>query len=99
VSPYKIFLILQELAEFEKFPKGPELSEKQLYEAIADGTLFGFVSVVDKEMVGLVLCYYGFSSWQGRFIFMEELYVRQAFRRIGIGKALWKEIAKVLHNF
>uniref|UniRef100_A0A914UUR3 N-acetyltransferase domain-containing protein n=1 Tax=Plectus sambesii TaxID=2011161 RepID=A0A914UUR3_9BILA len=84
-----------ELAEFEKLPKGPELSENELREAIAEKNLFGFVALIEEQVVGFVMCYYGFSTWQGKFIFMEDLYVRLAHRKGGIGKALWKEVAKV----
>lgn len=76
-------------------PNGPELTESILFEAISEKKLFGFMAIVDEQPVGFVLCYFGFSTWQGKFIFMEDLYVRPAYRKAGIGKALWKEVAKV----
>ncbi|KAK1787616.1 hypothetical protein P4O66_016114, partial [Electrophorus voltai] len=45
--------------------------------------------------VGYVLYYYTYSTWKGRCIYMEDLYVMPDFRERGIGKSLVASIAKV----
>ncbi|KAJ8416651.1 hypothetical protein AAFF_G00325290 [Aldrovandia affinis] len=45
--------------------------------------------------VGYALYFYTYSSWKGRSVYMEDLYVMPEFRGKGIGKALMSKIAQV----
>jgi ribosomal protein S18 acetylase RimI-like enzyme len=45
---------------------------------------------------GFVLYFYNYSTWRGRAgIYIEDLFVRPAFRRRGIGKALFARVAAI----
>lgn len=45
---------------------------------------------------GFVLYFYNYSTWRGRTgIYIEDLFVRPAFRRRGIGKALFARVAAI----
>ncbi|XP_051581043.1 tumor necrosis factor ligand superfamily member 12 isoform X1 [Myxocyprinus asiaticus] len=45
--------------------------------------------------IGYSLYFYTYSSWKGRAVYMEDLYVMQEFRGKGIGKALMAKVAQV----
>lgn len=45
-------------------------------------------------IIGYALCFYTYSTWQGRTLFMEDLYVRPAHRKSGIGKLLIGNVIK-----
>uniref|UniRef100_A0A8C7YWB2 Spermidine/spermine N1-acetyltransferase family member 2a, tandem duplicate 2 n=1 Tax=Oryzias sinensis TaxID=183150 RepID=A0A8C7YWB2_9TELE len=45
--------------------------------------------------VGYALYFYSYSSWAGRAIYMEDLYVMPEFRGKGIGKALMSKVAQL----
>ncbi|KAG9346357.1 hypothetical protein AGOR_G00076330 [Albula goreensis] len=45
--------------------------------------------------VGYALYFYAYSSWSGRSVYMEDLYVMPEFRGKGIGKALMSKIAQL----
>ncbi len=48
----------------------------------------------DRESVGLAFWFYSFSTFRGRHgIYLEDLFVRPAFRGRGIGKALLERLA------
>jgi diamine N-acetyltransferase len=92
-----IFALVNELAEYEKLAH----EVKATQEGIADA-LFGraprvFCDIVERhgEGVGFALWYYTFSTFRGRHgIYLEDLYVRPAFRGHGCGKLLLATLAK-----
>ncbi|VVD05499.1 thialysine N-epsilon-acetyltransferase [Leptidea sinapis] len=93
--------MIQELADFEKLPDGPKLSVKDL---VRDG--FGcdppaFRCIVaelknkeNKPVVGYALYFPTYSTWQGKSMMMEDLYVRSSERKHGIGGKLFQAVAK-----
>uniref|UniRef100_A0A914UJN2 N-acetyltransferase domain-containing protein n=1 Tax=Plectus sambesii TaxID=2011161 RepID=A0A914UJN2_9BILA len=94
----EINTLLHELAAFEKLPEGPELSEGQIGEAIANKNLHGLLAYMDEELAGFALFDYSFCTWQGKYMFLHEIFVRPAHRKHGVGKGLWKSIAKLAHE-
>lgn len=46
------------------------------------------------EIVGYALCFNSYSTWQGRSIFLEDLYVKPSYRKQGVGKLLFTAVAK-----
>ena len=96
-----IFILIQELAEYEKLSHSVTADENLLRE-----NLFGknkYAEVVfaeyDGKLAGQALFFYNFSTFKGKpGIYLEDLYVRPPFRKKGIGKALLNyliELAKV----
>ena len=49
----------------------------------------------DGEAIGYALFYAFYSSWKGSGIFLEDLFVREAFRGRGVGRALLSEVARI----
>ena len=46
-------------------------------------------------MAGFAFSFHNYSTWQGRWgLYLEDLFVRPAFRGRGIGKALFVELAR-----
>uniref|UniRef100_A0A3B4GYC4 Spermidine/spermine N1-acetyltransferase family member 2 n=1 Tax=Pundamilia nyererei TaxID=303518 RepID=A0A3B4GYC4_9CICH len=45
--------------------------------------------------IGYALYFYSYSSWSGRAIYMEDLYVMPEFRGKGVGKALMSKVAQL----
>lgn len=97
--------LIKELASFEKEPDAVVVTEEDL---IRDG--FGisplfhvFVAEIPKEstqnsnakeIVGIALYYYRYSTWKGKTIHLEDLIVKDSMRGSGLGYALYSEIIK-----
>ena len=97
--------LIQELADFEKEPDAVVVTAEDL---IRDG--FGktplfhvFVAEVEseltdgekgKQIVGIALYYYRYSTWKGKTIHLEDLVVKDKMRGMGLGYALFSEIIK-----
>ena len=86
-----------ELAEYERQPDAVVINEETL---ARDG--FGSqpkfrsrIAEWDGEAIGYALFFGIYSSLKGSGIFLEDLFVRQAFRGRGIGRALLCQVARI----
>lgn len=93
--------LIQELAEFEKEPDAVLVTESDLIrDGFGKNPLFQVLvaEIVngynDKEIVGIALYYYRFSTWKGKTIHLEDLVVKESMRGTGLGYALYSEIIK-----
>ncbi len=92
-----IYELVRELAEYERLSHEVDATEQQLVEALfsAPSRLFCDIAEWDGEPAGFVLWFLNFSSFRGRFgIYLEDLFVRPAFRGRGLGKALMEKLAE-----
>lgn len=93
--------LIQELADFEKESDAVVITVEDL---VRDGfgptPLFNvFVAEIEseqnsKEIVGIALYYYRYSTWKGKTIHLEDLIVKEKMRGTGLGYALYSEIIK-----
>lgn len=91
-----VFAFIQELAEYEKLSHEVEASEADLAAALfgRNPRAFCEIAEVDGEPAGFALWFYTFSTFVGRHgIYLEDLYVRPAFRRRGAARALISRLA------
>jgi GNAT superfamily N-acetyltransferase len=88
-----------ELAEYERaLPGEAPVTEKDLSD-----TLFGkkpaaevLIAYVGETPAGFALFFHNYSTWLGkRGIYLEDLFVRPAARKRGVGFALLRELARV----
>jgi len=92
-----VFQFVRELAEYEKLEH-----EVQATEAMIDAALFGeqprvFCDIAewDGEPVGFAVWFLNFSTFSGRpGIYLEDIFVRPAFRGRGVGKVLMVHLAR-----
>ena len=92
-----VLSLLRELAEYEKLSHEVEASEADIGAALfgANPVLFCEIAEWHGEPVGLAVWFLNFSTFSGRpGIYLEDLFVRPAQRRKGIGKALLAHLAK-----
>ncbi|MBK8351602.1 MAG: GNAT family N-acetyltransferase [Saprospirales bacterium] len=46
-------------------------------------------------IVGIALYYYGYSTWKGSMIYLDDLVVKETHRKHGIGKRLMDELISI----
>jgi GNAT superfamily N-acetyltransferase len=90
----QIWGLIHELAVYEKAGNEMTLSVDQL---AADG--FGqnplytcFVAEVQQEIQGIALVYFKYSTWKGKSLYLEDIVVKEANRKMGIGEKLFKAV-------
>ncbi len=89
--------MIRELADYERELDLVTITEEEL---ARDG--FGknprfraLIAEWDEQPAGYALFFGYYSTWAGRGLFLEDLFVRQAFRRRGIGRALLAAVARI----
>ena len=89
--------MIRELASYERELESVTIREEDL---VRDG--FGenprfraLIAEWDGQPAGYAVFFGYFSTWVGRGLFLEDLFVRDAFRRRGIGTALLASVARV----
>jgi diamine N-acetyltransferase len=91
-----IFALVCELAAYEKLSGEVDATEGDIAGALfaAEPRLFCDIAEWDGEPVGLALWFLNYSTFRGRHgIYLEDIFVRPAFRNKGIGKALLARLA------
>jgi GNAT superfamily N-acetyltransferase len=87
----QIFTLIRELAEYEKLSHSVTADEGLLRENLFGRNKYAKVVFAEYggELAGQALFFYNFSTFKGKpGIYLEDLYIRPAFRKKGIGKAL-----------
>ena len=89
--------MIRQLAEYEQELHWVTIQEEDL---VRDG--FGehprfraLIGEWEGQPAGYALFFDYFSTWVGRGLFLEDLFVREKFRRQGIGRALLAEVARL----
>lgn len=89
--------MIHELAEFENASSECTVTETQLRTALFgdNPTVHGHIAEVDGAAAGGALWFYNFSTWDGvAGVYLEDLFVRPAFRRHGMAKAILATLAR-----
>ena len=92
--------MIKELATFHKEPDNAAIDENVLLEdgfgenpwyffLIAEVTVDGI-----KKPAGFVLYHRAYSTWHGKAFYIEEIYVREEYRKRNVGTEILKEITR-----
>ena len=89
--------MIRELAEFEHELDGVTITEEDLAtDGFGDTPKFrALILQWDVQVAGYALVFDYYSTWMGRQLFLEDLFVRTEFRGKGIGKATLSYVARV----
>lgn len=95
-----VLQLIKALAAFEKEANAVEVSIADLErDGFSQNPLFEvFVAEIGKDIVGIALFYYRYSTWKGKTIHLEDLIVQEDKRGLGIGKALYAEVLRYAHQ-
>lgn len=91
-----IFDLIRELADYEKLSHAVDATPEMIGEALFGERprLFCDIAEWNGEAAGLAVWFLNFSTFRGRHgIYLEDLFVRPAYRGKGLGKALMARLA------
>ena len=84
------------LAEYEKAPEQVTLSLDQLTkDGFSNDSFFkSIILEINNEKVGMAIYYNRYSTWKGKSLYLEDLYVIPEFRGRGLGLKTMKYLAQ-----
>lgn len=89
--------LIKELAIYEKAENEVIVTEEIL---LKDG--FGphplyhlVVAEYEGKVVGIALYYFAYSTWKGRYLYLEDFVVKESMRGKGIGKPLFQFVVEI----
>jgi GNAT superfamily N-acetyltransferase len=99
-----ITAMIHDLAHFEHAPEQCTVTESQIGTALFGRsiTLRAHVAEVDGDVAAMALWFLNFSTWDGvEGIYLEDLFVRPQFRRLGLARRLLAALAQECaeHNY
>ena len=56
------------------------------------------VAESESDIIGFALYYYRYSTWKGQVLYLEDLYVKEEKRNLGIGQQLFDSVIKAAKN-
>jgi ribosomal protein S18 acetylase RimI-like enzyme len=89
-----ILLLIKELAEFEKAPE-QVTNSVELMKKEKDFFHCFVAETQKKEVVGMALYYFVYFTWVGKSLYLDDLFVKQNFRKQKIGTALLRKIFEI----
>ncbi len=93
----EILFLIKELAAFEK-ASGKVTNSVELMKKEKD-MFHCFVAETEaKEIVGMALYFFAYYTWVGKSLYLEDIYVKESFRKHKIGTALLRRIFEVANQ-
>lgn len=90
-----VLALIRELAEYEKAPGEVAVTKEDLLRDGFSENLFRFkIAVQESRPVAMALYYFGYSTWKGKMLYIDDIIVTGEMRRKGIGSLLFSEILK-----
>jgi ribosomal protein S18 acetylase RimI-like enzyme len=85
-----IFALIQELAIFEKaLHELTNTPEQLLADGFGENPMFTcLIAEISNEVVGMSFCYFRYSTWKGKRLYLEDLIVKENYRNRQIGRLL-----------
>lgn len=91
-----IHQLIVELAVFEREPTAVINTPDDLYrDLFIDKICFAIVAEEENRIIGFALYYFSYSTWKGRCLYLEDIYVCADYRNKGIGQSLFARVVDV----
>ena len=92
-----VLALIKELALYEKAPQEVTISLEQLREdGFGTRRLFEcIIAEFEGRVVGMAFYYFRYSTWKGKFLYLEDFVVSESFRGKGIGAQLFDAVMQV----
>lgn len=86
--------LIKELALYEKAPEQVINSEDEmLMDGFGEHPIFkAFVAEKENKIIGTAICYLAYSTWKGRYIYLDDLIVTANERKTGAGTLLFESV-------
>jgi len=89
-----ILSLIKMLAEFEKAPEKVTNSVEQMKQEKEHFQCF-IAETDTREIVGMALFYFVYYTWVGKSLYLDDIYVKESFRKQKIGTDLLRKVFEI----
>jgi GNAT superfamily N-acetyltransferase len=92
----KVLELIKKLARYEKMEDQVKNTKEALFDHLfIKKSIHALVAVENDQIVGFALYFYTYSTFVGKQgIYLEDVYVEESFRHLGIGTQFFKTLAQ-----
>lgn len=92
----QVLELVKELALYERAPQEVITTVVQMErDGFGDNAIYRFlVAEVEEKIIGIALYYTAYSTWKGKYIYLDDLIVTEKLRRSGAGKLLFDALLR-----
>ena len=92
-----ILKLIKELAVYEHAPNAVTNTLKDMEkDGFGKNPIFNFhVAEIKNKIAGMALYYTAYSTWKGKYIYLDDIIVTEKHRRKNVGKLLFDELIRV----
>ncbi|MAQ70034.1 MAG: GNAT family N-acetyltransferase [Flavobacteriales bacterium] len=92
--------LIKELAEYENSLDQVSITLEQLEN---DGfsenpSYYCLIAEKNHEIIGMSFYWIRYSTWKGKFLFLEDFIIKKNYRKSGVGQTLFNETIKICQN-
>jgi GNAT superfamily N-acetyltransferase len=84
-----ILTLVKELAAYEHAPAEVWVNLVDYQEAFKEGIFESLVGEIEGQIIGVCIYYLTWSTWKGRMLYLEDFFIKEDFRRHGLGQQLF----------
>lgn len=95
----QVLTLIKELAHYEKAPNEVTLTIQQFEKDWENSSPFFHILVAEypvnnriSSIVGIALYFFGYSTWKGKRVYLDDIIVTEKMRGKGIGKLLFDQL-------
>jgi len=91
--------IHQMIMDFATFQKTPEKVSITLDQMLTNSEDFKALVIRDGDRaIGFATYYFGFSSWSGKHLFLDDLYLETQYRKQGLGAQIMDQLEAIARD-
>lgn len=94
----ELLSLIRELALYEKAPNEVTVTEGSMLTSFREGRYEAMVATCDGNVQGMVLYYEAYSTWKGKYLYLDDFVVRESYRGNGLGAQLFDALLQVADN-
>lgn len=84
--------LVRELAAYEREPEAVTATIADYQEDLERGWFELLVAEYQGEVIGIAIAHRAYSTWKGRMFYLDDLVIREAWRRKGVGQLLFAAV-------